>query len=71
MINQEAATNFHGERVILTASGAASLSKSGSVGNPTSNPAINGSVSLSGTIGAAGTANDAPAYLVVNYIIKT
>ncbi len=42
-----------------------------SVGNPTSNPAINGSVSLSGTIGAAGTANDAPAYLVVNYIIKT
>jgi microcystin-dependent protein len=40
-------------------------------GNPTSNPSINGSVSLSGTIGAAGTANDAPAYLVVNYIIKT
>jgi microcystin-dependent protein len=36
-----------------------------SVGNPTSNPAING------TIGAAGTASDAPAYLVVNYIIKT
>jgi microcystin-dependent protein len=42
-----------------------------SVGNPTSNPAINGSVSLSGTIGAAGTANDAPAYIVVNFIIKT
>jgi microcystin-dependent protein len=42
-----------------------------SVGNPTSNPAINGSVTLSGTIGAAGTANDAPAYLVVNFIIKT
>ena len=35
------------------------------VGNPTTNPSINGG------IGAAGTANDAPAYLVLNYIIKT
>jgi microcystin-dependent protein len=37
-----------------------------SVGNPTSNPAV------SGTIGPSGTnPNDAPAYLVLNYIIKT
>jgi hypothetical protein len=35
------------------------------MGNPTTHPGING------TIGAAGTANDSPAYLVVNYIIKT
>jgi len=47
------------------------ISLSPSVGNPTSNPAISGSVSLTGTIGAAGTANDAPAYIVINYIIKT
>ena len=48
-----------------TNSGTASLTRSGSVGNPTSNP------SISGTIGAAGTANDSPAYMVVNIIIKT
>jgi hypothetical protein len=35
-----------------------------SVGNPTSNPAIGGS------IGAAGVAADAPAYLVVNWAIR-
>lgn len=36
-----------------------------SVGNPTSNPTV------SGAVGAAGTADDAPAYIVVNFIIKT
>jgi microcystin-dependent protein len=61
---------------ITVNSGNASLSKSGSVGNPTSNPAITGAPSLGslatgGTIGVAGTANDAPAYVVVNFIIKT
>jgi len=40
--------------------------KSGSVDNPTSNPAINGSV----TVGSSGAANDAPSYIVLNYIIK-
>lgn len=35
------------------------------VGNPTSNPAI------AGTIGPAGAPADGPAYLTVNYIIKT
>lgn len=47
-----------------------------SVGNPTSNPAITGAPSVGslgtgGTIGAAGTATDSAAYLVINYIIKT
>jgi microcystin-dependent protein len=58
--------------------GIATASTGVSVGNPTSNPSIDGSVgnptsnpAISGTIGVAGTANDAPAYLVLNYIIKT
>jgi len=43
-----------------------------SVGNPTSNPSISGSVSIGGTIGPSGTNPlDAPAWLVLNYIIKT
>jgi microcystin-dependent protein len=50
---------------ISVATGYANLSKSGSVGNPTSNP------SIGGAIGASGVANDAPAYVVVNYLIKT
>jgi microcystin-dependent protein len=36
-----------------------------SVGNPTTNPSIDG------TVGVSGTASDTPAYLVVNKIIKT
>jgi microcystin-dependent protein len=40
---------------------------SGTVDNPTSNPAIGGTL----TVGPSGTANDAPAYVVVNFIIKT
>jgi microcystin-dependent protein len=36
-----------------------------SVGNPSTNPAIDG------TIGAVGTAIDAPAYLTLNFIVKT
>jgi len=60
------------------------FNKSGGVGNPTSNPGMNGSVgsassfpaipgtvTISGQVGVIGTANDTPAYLVVNYIIKT
>lgn len=43
----------------------------GTTGNPSSLPAITGAPTA-GTlaVGASGTANDAPAYLVVNYIIK-
>jgi microcystin-dependent protein len=64
--------NFGGNGTSFpTATAYANLSKSGSVGNPSTLPAINGSIPLSGTIGAAGTANDAPAYVVVNHIIKT
>lgn len=47
-----------------------------SVGNPTSLPAVTGapsigSLAIGGTVGASGTATDSPAYLVLNYIIKT
>jgi len=42
-----------------------------SVQNPTSNPAINGSVTVGGTIGATGGTVDTPAYVTANRIIKT
>jgi microcystin-dependent protein len=41
-----------------------------SVGNPTSNPPVSGSVSVSGTIGLAGPM-DSAGYLVCNYVIVT
>jgi hypothetical protein len=44
---------------------------SGTVDNPTSNPGINGSVSLNGTIGVTNSPTDGPAYVVLNFIIKT
>lgn len=43
----------------------------GSVGNPTTNPSINGSISVSGSIGTVGGASDTAAYIVCNRIIKT
>jgi len=41
-----------------------------SVGNPTSHPAIGGGVTVGGSIGV-GMPGDAPAYLVINKVIKT
>jgi microcystin-dependent protein len=52
-------------RSSTTAVGFANLSKSGSVGNPTSNPAINGSIGPGGS-----RPTDTPAYVTLNYIIK-
>lgn len=44
---------------------------SGGVGSITSAPAINGSVTVGGTIGASGGTIDTPAYVTANRIIKT
>jgi len=41
-----------------------------SVGNPTTHPAISGGVTVGGSIGV-GVPGDAPAYLVINKVIKT
>jgi hypothetical protein len=42
-----------------------------SISNPSSNPAITGSVSVGGTIGISSTTTDSHPYVVLNFIIKT
>jgi microcystin-dependent protein len=42
-----------------------------SVGNPTSYPAVNGGVTLGGTVGVSGGTADGPSFVVANKAIKT